>query len=77
LASGQLPLVVHLLTHRRYEAEPLWWLQQAPPVTLDDPELRWMTVKDALGKTSGLSRLGQRLIAAVWEELTSAAPRLL
>jgi A/G-specific adenine glycosylase len=77
LASGQLPVVVHLLTHRRYEAEPLWWLQQTASVTLDDPDLRWMTVKEALGKTSGLSRLGQRLIAVVWEELTSAAPRLL
>jgi A/G-specific adenine glycosylase len=77
LASGQLPVVVHLLTHRRYEAEPLWWLQQAPPVPLADPDLRWMTVSEALGKTSGLSRLGQRLIAAVWEELTSATPRLL
>lgn len=64
-----LPNLVHVLTHRRYEVESLL----ATAETARDPELgrlgyveqRWMLASQALSSTSGLSRLGQRLVEQV------------
>lgn len=71
-AERELPVVVHLLTHRRYEAAATAWLLQGSrpePVGAAAPQ-RWLTVRDALSKTGGVSRLGQRLIAEAFAALT-------
>lgn len=61
--------IVHVLTHRRYEvlAVPVRVrAAQLPLLTaFGYPELRFQRVSDALGQTSGLSRLAQKLLAAV------------
>ena len=76
-AEAGLPLV-HVLTHRRYEALPLRarWLQ--PLGTEGDPPdltalgytgQRWLAVAAAQSRTGGLSRLAQRLVATLDEDL--------
>ncbi len=75
-AQRPLPTLVHVLTHRRYAV-------QATAGTLGDRPLpdpahwgytawRWTTVAEALANTSGLSRLGQKIVG-----LLAAPPPLL
>ncbi len=58
--------VVHILTHRRYEATSIQahcHLQMPPDLTaLGYVQTRWLPVDRALSQTGGLSRLAQRLI---------------
>jgi len=66
---AQLPQVVHLLSHRRYVVQAQVLADLEPQGELDLRELgyvdaRWTTLGAALGQTSGLSRLGQRIIEA-------------
>jgi len=62
-----LPTLVHVLTHRRYQVESL--VVHAPQdrepdlLRLGYVEQRWQVAADAQSKTSGLSRLAQRLCA--------------
>jgi A/G-specific adenine glycosylase len=61
--------IVHILTHRRYEvlAVPVRVRGDRLPqlAAFAYPELRWQAVSQALGKTSGLSRLAQKLLTTV------------
>ncbi len=64
---AELPEVVHLLSHRRYVvgAEVLAELDAGQEFDLTElgyVQARWVTLAAALGQTSGLSRLGQRVI---------------
>ncbi len=64
---AELPEVVHLLSHRRYVVGAAVVAERRPGPELDVHKLgyvgsRWMTLAAALGQTSGLSRLGQRLL---------------
>ncbi len=62
-----LPQLVHVLTHRRYEATPLparSALAAIEVTSLGYVSARWVTVDQALAATGGLSRLGQRLLIA-------------
>ena len=64
-----LPSLVHVLTHRRYEVESLLAHAAAAPEpelgSLGYVEQRWVLGAQALSSTSGLSRLGQRLVEQV------------
>ena len=60
--------VVHVLTHRRYQATPL--PARLGPLAIEVASLgytaaRWQTPDEAVAQAGGLSRLGQRLVAAV------------
>jgi A/G-specific adenine glycosylase len=66
--TGVLAPVVHVLTHRRYEAVPVRAeaLAGTPDlVPLGYPEARWMSLRQAQSRTSGLSRLAARLLEAL------------
>lgn len=60
-----LPAITHVLTHRRYEAVPLRAepLAGTPDLTpLGYAEARWMSLREVMSATSGLSRLAVRLV---------------
>ena len=62
-----LPVLVHVLTHRRYEVVPVP-VRVPPGVALPQgllgyADARWMSLSDVAGKQSGVSRLGQKLVA--------------
>lgn len=72
VAKAEQSVVVHLLTHRRYEAGATAWLLAGPRPEPGSGQ-RWQTVRDALSKTGGVSRLGQRLIAQAWVDVSGAS----
>ena len=65
--QSELPPMVHILTHRRYQVQS--WLAHSqgdtatdlPPLT-DHVPLRWWPLQDALTAGRGLSRLAVRLL---------------
>ncbi len=75
LANAQeQPMITHILTHRRYEVRPLLVRTEDRPVDLGAlgyVAQRWMPLAQAMSKTSGLSRLAQRLLEGLY-----AAPAL-
>lgn len=65
----ELPDMTHILTHRRYEVQAaVWHVPDADPRPLGYTDARWLPISQALSKTSGLSRLGQRLIESLIED---------
>lgn len=68
-----LPALVHILSHRRYlvASQSGFWAGQPENLALPDVSnlayvgCRWQSVAAALGQTSGLSRLGQRLLQSL------------
>jgi len=66
--DSPLAPVIHVLTHRRYTATPLPGRSATQSVevgSLGYTASRWATVGEVRAPTAGLSRLGQRLVAAV------------
>lgn len=67
--SAPIGPIVHILTHRRYEvlAVPARCPVDRLPhlLAFGYPDLRFMPMSHAMGKESGLSRLAQKLLAAV------------
>ena len=62
-----LPVLVHILTHRRYEVVAI---PVVVPIgvgvalpALGYEEQRWMSAMEVAGQQSGVSRLGQKLVA--------------
>jgi A/G-specific adenine glycosylase len=75
-AQTDLGLIVHVLTHRRYEVTARAAQHAGTPdlSPLGYVDARWLPVDHALGRTSGLSRLAQRLVERWQDQATDLEP---